>query len=76
VLVHRSVLAAIHEAHGPHWFTPITHPKGPTTFSEDLSFCARAAEHDFPIYVHTGIPTSHLKPIWMGETQFAMWPQR
>jgi hypothetical protein len=61
VLVHRSVLAAIQDEHGPNWFTPITHPKGPTTFSEDLSFCARAAALGFPLHIHTGIKTTHDK---------------
>ena len=72
IVIHRSVFEAI----GPDPYDPLRNPTTGELIGEDLSFCARAAEHDFPIYVHTGIPTSHLKPIWMGETQFAMWPQR
>jgi hypothetical protein len=70
ILVHRSVFERI----GPNPYEPLRNPTTGELIGEDLSFCARAAEHDFPIYVHTGIPTAHLKPIWMGETQHAMWP--
>ena len=61
LLIHRTVLERIQERDGPHWFTPVTHPKGPTTFSEDLSFCVRAAAVDAPVHVHTGIKTGHDK---------------
>lgn len=59
-IVHRSALEKIHAAHGT-WFDRITHPKGPTRFSEDLSFFVRVAACDLPAYVHTGIRTSHDK---------------
>jgi hypothetical protein len=67
ILIHRSALEKIRGrfagqfAAGQEWYTPITHPKGPTTFSEDLSFCVRAAAADIPIHVHTGIKTTHDK---------------
>jgi hypothetical protein len=61
VLIHRKVLDAVRDKYGDNWFTPITHPKGPTTFSEDLSFCIRVAAVGFPLYVHTGIKTTHHK---------------
>lgn len=67
LLVHRTVFERIRAkyaaefAAGHEWFTPITHPKGPTTFSEDLSFCLRAAACDIPVHVHTGIKTTHDK---------------
>lgn len=60
VLIHRNALAAIRDRHGDAWFDPITHPNG-TTFSEDLSFCLRAAACDLPLHVHTGIKTTHDK---------------
>lgn len=60
ILIHRSALEAIRNAHGDVWFDPITHPSG-TKFSEDLSFCIRLAAVDVPIYVHTGIKTTHDK---------------
>jgi GT2 family glycosyltransferase len=61
VLIHRSVLERIRAKHGEVWFNPIIHPKGPTTFSEDLSFCVRVASLDLPMYVHTGVKTTHDK---------------
>lgn len=61
VLVHRSVLEAMRDKYGPEWFDRIPNPKQPSTFGEDLSFCIRAAGCDFPLYVHTGVKTSHDK---------------
>ena len=61
VLIHRTVLEQIRDRYGPVWFDPITHPKGPTKFSEDLSFFVRVAGVGFPVHVHTGITTTHDK---------------
>jgi hypothetical protein len=60
-LAHRSVLERMRDKYGAEWFTPVTHPTGPTTFSEDLSFFIRAAAVDAPVYVNTRIRTSHDK---------------
>ena len=61
VLVHRRVLAAMVEKYGT-WFDRIPNPKKPTTtFGEDLSFFVRAAGCDFPVFVDTGVRTSHDK---------------
>lgn len=61
VLIHRTVLEDVRAKYGDNWYTPITHPVGPTTFSEDLSFCVRVAAVDRSCWVHTGIKTSHDK---------------
>jgi hypothetical protein len=61
VLIHRTILERIRDKYGDVWFNPITHPKGPTTFSEDLSFCLRVAGLGIPLWVHTGIKTTHDK---------------
>lgn len=60
-IAHRSLLAKIADEYGPRWFDRITHPVGPTTFSEDLSFFVRVAAVGAPAFVHTGIQTSHDK---------------
>lgn len=60
LLVHRNALDAVRKAHGDHWFDRVTHPAGPT-FSEDLSFCVRLAAVDIPVFVHTGVGTTHDK---------------
>jgi len=61
MLVHRNALDAVRKKYGDHWFDPVTHPTGPTTFSEDLSFCIRLAAVDIPVHVHTGVGTTHDK---------------
>ncbi len=61
LLVHRSALERVRERYGDHWFDQATHPTGPTTFSEDLSFCIRLAALDIPVYVDTGVGTTHHK---------------
>jgi len=61
MLVHRNALDAVRKKYGDHWFDPVTHPTGPTTFSEDLSFCVRLAAVDIPVFVHTGVGTTHDK---------------
>lgn len=71
VLIHRSALEAVRAKYGDNWFTQITHPKGSTTFSEDLSFCIRAQACDIPLHVHTGVKTTHDKGgIFLDETTF------
>jgi hypothetical protein len=61
VLIHRRVLEKVRDKFGAVWFDPITHPTGPTVFSEDLSFCIRVAACDVPMHVHTGVKTTHDK---------------
>ena len=61
VLIHRSVLEKIRERDGDNWFSQVTHPIGPTTFSEDMSFCVRVAACDFPLHVDTSVKICHDK---------------
>ena len=61
VLIHRSVFEAMRAKFGGVWFDPISHPKHPTKFSEDLSFFMRLAAIDVPLFIHTGIKTGHDK---------------
>jgi len=72
ILVHRSV----YEKLGPNPYEPLRNPTSGEILGEDLSFCARAAEHDIPVHVNLAVKTSHLKPIWMAEPQFQMWAHR
>lgn len=62
VLIHRRVFAEIRDKYGPIWFDQVRHPKGPN-FSEDLAFSIRVAACGFPMFVHTGIKTSHDKGV-------------
>lgn len=61
LLIHRTVFETVRAKYGDQWFSPITVPKGPTTFSEDLSFCLRLQFCHIPLHVHTGIKTTHDK---------------
>ena len=73
LLVHRSVFARIAAAKtdegvelGPTWFERTPGPDG-RLMGEDVSFCIRAAIAGIPLYVHTGVKTSHYKHRWLSE---------
>lgn len=74
LLIHRTALAKL----GDDPFHPITLPEGggngtPRTFSEDLSFCVRAAAAGLKVGVDTAIKTTHYKGgIFLDERMFAM----
>ncbi len=59
LMIHRSAVEAIREKFGDVWFDHIK--AGSTTFSEDLSFCLRLQATGLPVYVHTGVRTTHDK---------------
>lgn len=72
ILIHRSAFEKIRNEHGPIWYDRI---KNPTTrdvqrMGEDLSFCLRAGALNIPIFVHTGVKTTHYKNFWLGEQDF------
>lgn len=71
ILIHRSVLERIHTEYGPCWYDQAPGDQG--LVAEDLSFCMRAATVDAPVHVHTGIRTTHMKTVWLSETDF--WEQ-
>lgn len=66
LLIHRSVMERI----GSGWFDRMQHPKAKKLWGEDTSFCARAGELGFPVFVHTGVKTSHMKSIFVTEMTF------
>ncbi len=71
LLIHRSVLEAINEKHGPTWFDRIRHPKSKKgLWGEDTSFCVRAQTLGFPVHVHTGVKTSHAKVVFVTEQMY------
>lgn len=69
ILIHRSVLTKMREEHGDTWYVRVSGTDG-KLIGEDISFCVRAAALGFPIYVHTGVKTSHLKNLWLAEPDF------
>jgi hypothetical protein len=71
ILIHRSVFERIRENVGDEWYSRIPNPATPgKLFGEDLSFCMRAGAAGFPVFVHTGVRTSHHKSIWVSEPDY------
>lgn len=66
IAIHRGVFETIRG----NWYGLIaSNHDGAPPFSEDMSFMLRCAQHDIPVHVHTGIATSHLKPVWLSRWQ-------
>jgi GT2 family glycosyltransferase len=72
LLVHRTAAEKVRAGFGDCWFDPVRYPDG-RFVSEDLSFCYRLGSSQIPVYVHTGVKTTHAKTIWVGEEQWASW---
>lgn len=73
VLVHRGVFEQMEERFGRCWYERVPNPRPDAPdrkVGEDLSFCLRAGAMGIPIYVHTGVRTSHLKPVWLAEEDY------
>lgn len=70
LVMHRSVLEAVREKHGDNWFTRTQHPRAKDRWGEDTSFCIRVRTLGLPVFVHAGVRTSHLKPIYVSESTY------
>lgn len=70
LLIHRGALELIREKLGDTWFDRAKLTPESETMGEDLSFCLRAGGLGIPIFVHTGVRVSHLKPVWVGEDYY------
>lgn len=69
LLIHRTAAEKIRAEHGDIWFDRVKYPDG-RWVSEDLSFCWRLSTLQIPIFVHTGVKTTHHKQIWIGEDDY------
>jgi hypothetical protein len=72
VLIHRSVGEAIQAQQGSVWYDRLVTASG-MKVSEDLSFCYRVNQVGRPVFVHTGVRTTHHKSFWLAETDY--WQQ-
>lgn len=70
LLIHRSVFERIAEKFGPVWYDRAPNPTTGQLFSEDLSLCLRAGALGIPVYVHTGVKTTHMKNVWLAEEDY------
>jgi len=71
LVIHRSVAQQILDASGPVWFDRIVGDDG-SLIGEDISFFVRCQALGIPCFVHTGIRSTHLKQLWLGESDFWM----
>jgi hypothetical protein len=76
VLIHRSVFEKVagKVAETGAWYDRIPNTSTGQLIGEDLSFCLRAGAQQIPMFVHTGVPTTHFKHLWLGEDEY--WQQR
>lgn len=69
LVIHRSVGERIRDEHGPVWFDRVRGTDN-SLIGEDISFFVRCQALEIPCHVHTGIRTTHLKNLWVAETDF------
>lgn len=72
LLVHRSVLEKLRADLGDVWFDQSKQTDGKMV-SEDLSFCYRVNAAGYPVFVHTGVRTTHHKNLWVGEEIYRLF---
>lgn len=73
VLIHRSALEQIRARWGDVWFDQVADSRN-SVVGEDLSFCLRLQALNVPIFVHTGVQTSHHRQVWITETDYEVEP--
>ena len=69
LLIHRSVLNLMRDKYGDEWFSQMRDDVGDTV-GEDITFCLRARAAGIPIFVNTGVGTTHHKQTWVGEEDY------
>jgi hypothetical protein len=70
LLVHRTALEKMRAEYGDVWFDRARMEADQGLMGEDISFCARVNRLGLPIFVHTGVGTTHLKPVWVDEDYY------
>ncbi len=74
IMIHRNVLLKMRDKFGEEWYTRCPNPTaGGRMLGEDLSFCLRAGVINTPVFVHTGVKTTHFKTIWLSEQDYWFW---
>lgn len=72
LLISRQSAEQVRAQFGDIWFDQVGQTINGKTLriSEDLSFCYRLGAVAEPIYVHTGVPTTHAKMVWLQPTEW------
>lgn len=70
VLIHRSVLEKLRELHPKPWPYFAESTLGHLPVGEDITFCIRAGQAGFPVFVDTSIKIGHEKPFIVDEDLF------
>ncbi len=71
LLIHRNAFLAVSApAAGTGWWDRIKIDPDGELLGEDLSFCAKLGAAGVPVFVHTGVKTTHLRSFWLGEEQY------
>lgn len=73
ILIHRSVFERLADKFGPIWYNRVPNTTTGQLLSEDLSFCLRAGAANIPVHVHTGVRTTHQKPVWLAEQDYVRY---
>lgn len=66
LMIHRTVLERIRDAHGDRWFNEVS--EHGMDYGEDLSFCLKLADLGIPLHVDTSVVTSHHKDVWVDQS--------
>lgn len=69
LLIHRTAAEKIRAQYGDTWWDPVKYPDG-RWVSEDLSFSWRLSTLSIPLFVHTGVKTTHHKSVWIGAEDY------
>jgi glycosyltransferase involved in cell wall biosynthesis len=70
ILMHRTALEKVRAQYGERWYDRVRYDDG-MMISEDLSFCARLAMLSLPVFVHTGVKTTHHKQVWVSDLDYS-----
>lgn len=75
LLIHRTVLEAVRDKFADRapwiWFEEMNN--GGYVWGEDTTFCLRAQQCGFPVFVHTGVEVGHMKPEAITADTFRKW---
>lgn len=73
LLIRRDVLEDLHDHHPDPWPWFAEEQSGEVVYGEDVTFCLRARDAGWPVKVHTGVKTGHMKAHEVTEDTYRAW---